>query len=71
MTNSIKNFGARCAAYVKWHYSDVTLRRTDKQIEREQKLLGLVPFNRWFLVCYGMLNFTLVLQCAAADACFL
>lgn len=51
MSSSVKNFGARCAAYVKWHYTDVTLRRTEKQIQREQKLLGLIPFNRWYLVC--------------------
>jgi hypothetical protein len=44
------SFLAKVGAYIKWHYSDVTLRRSDKQIQREQKLLGLIPFNRWMLV---------------------
>jgi hypothetical protein len=44
------SFLSKIGSYIKWHYSDVTLRRTDKQIEREKKLLGLIPFNRWMLV---------------------
>ena len=36
--------------YIVWHWSDVTLRRSEKQVEREKMLFWCIPFNRWMMV---------------------
>ena len=43
-------FLQKVLAYIKWHYTDVTLRRSDKQVEREKFLFWCIPWNRWMMV---------------------
>ncbi|KAL1915250.1 uncharacterized protein VTP21DRAFT_7526 [Calcarisporiella thermophila] len=36
--------------FIVWHYTNTSYNRSEKQLEREKHVLGLVPFNRWLLM---------------------
>ncbi|KAI1316881.1 hypothetical protein EDD11_009371 [Mortierella claussenii] len=51
MTDSERTTTARSGGllgFLKWHYSDTTLRRTPEQAER-QKTMCCMPYNRWLM----------------------